>query len=49
MALTSFALIQQLAGQNGPQDQNKSNDLTALDPDQGTQSSDGVSLQNPLL
>lgn len=44
MALTSFTLIQQLADQNGPQDQNKSNDFPALDPDQGTQSSDGVSL-----
>ena len=45
MALTSFALIQQLAVQNAPEDQNKSNDSPALDPDQGTQSSDGVSLQ----
>ena len=45
MALTSFALIQQLADSNGPQGQNKSNDSPVLDPDQGTQSSDGVSLQ----
>jgi TRAP-type C4-dicarboxylate transport system permease small subunit len=44
MALTSFALIQQLADHNGLQDQNKSNDFPALDPDQGTQSSDSVSL-----
>jgi len=44
MALTSFALIQQLAGHDGPQGQNKSNDFPALDPDQGTQSSGGVSL-----
>jgi TRAP-type C4-dicarboxylate transport system permease small subunit len=45
MALTSFALIQQLADHNGPEGQNKSNDFPTLDPDQGTQSSDGVSLQ----
>ena len=44
MALTSFALIQYLAEHNGPQGQNKSNDPPLLDPDQGTQSSDGVSL-----
>ncbi|NOR40352.1 MAG: hypothetical protein GQ537_04005 [Gammaproteobacteria bacterium] len=36
MSLTSFALIQQLAGSNGPQDQNNSNDFPVLDPDQGT-------------
>jgi len=44
MALTSFALIQQLADDNGPQGQNNPIDFPALDPDQGTQSSGGVSL-----
>jgi predicted PurR-regulated permease PerM len=44
MALTSFALIQQLADDNGPQGQNNPIDFPALDPDQGTQSSVGVSL-----
>jgi hypothetical protein len=44
MALTSFALIQQMAVQNGPEGQNKSNVFPTLDPDQGTQSSDSVSL-----